>query len=421
MSLTETKVTRTRAERQSSPLSLLPPTTSLPRVRVLVADDQPDTRRALADLVVTEPSLELVGLAAGAEEAVALAHRERPDVALLHVRMPGGGGPRAARGIRRRSPRTRVVAFSAYGDLSTVTQMLDAGADGYLVKGAPGEEIVNAIHHAARGRGTVATDLLRRLTERERPEEDCGAEGRRRGVSRVRRVLDSKGLAMAFQPIVDLIDGSVVGYEALARFALGPERPPDAWFAEAEAVGLGRELEAAALRSALAHLDRLPAETYLSLNASPLTAVSPFLKRLLADVGERIVVEITEHAPVADYDALREALGELRAQGVRVAIDDAGAGFASLTHILRLMPDLIKLDMVLTRGIDTDDTRRQLASALSSFASGIGAAIVAEGIETKAELDCLRELGVPYGQGFLLARPTSLGKSSPPVTHIRLD
>jgi EAL domain-containing protein (putative c-di-GMP-specific phosphodiesterase class I) len=234
-------------------------------------------------------------------------------------------------------------------------------------------------------------------------------------------VLDSKGLAMAFQPIVDLIDGSVVGYEALARFALGPERPPDAWFAEAEAVGLGRELEAAALRSALAHLDRLPAETYLSLNASPLTAVSPFLKRLLADVGERIVVEITEHAPVADYDALREALGELRAQGVRVAIDDAGAGFASLTHILRLMPDLIKLDMVLTRGIDTDDTRRQLASALSSFASGIGAAIVAEGIETKAELDALRELGVPYGQGFLLARPTSLGKSSPPVTHIRLD
>ena len=420
MSLTETKVTRTRAKRQPSPLSLAS-TTSLPPVRVLVADDAPDTRRALADLVITEPSLELVGLAGDAKEAVALAHRERPDVALLHVRMPGGGGPRAARGIRRRSPRTRVVAFTAYGDLSTVAQMLDAGADGYLVNGAPGEEIVHAIHDAARRCGTVATDLLRQLTERRLAEDDCDAAGRRRGVSRIRRVLDFEGLAMAFQPIVDLGDGSVVGYEALARFALGPERPPDVWFAEAEAVGLGREAEAAALRSALAHLDRLPAKTYLSLNTSLLTVVSPFLKRLLADVGERIVVEITEHAPIGDYDALCEALGELRAQGVRVAIDDAGAGFASLMHILRLAPDFMKLDMVLTRGIDTDDTRRQLASALSSFASSVGAAIVAEGIETKAELDCLRELGVPYGQGFLLARPAPLGEGDPPVTHIRLD
>jgi len=398
------------------------PPSGLPhRIRVLVADDEPETRRALADLVIAEPSLELAGVAADAEEAVELSHRERPDVVLLDVRMPGGGGPRAARGVRRRSPRTRVVAFSAYGDLSTVVEMLEAGAEGYLVKGASSEEIVHTIHHATRGRGTVATDLVRQLAGRRLREEEGDAGARRRRISRIRRVLGSDGLAMAFQPIVDLRDGRVVGFEALARFTRGPERPPDAWFAEAEAVGLGRELEVAALRSALAHLDRLPAETYLSVNASPSTAALPFLVDLLAGRAERVVIEITEHAPVEDYDVLCDALDHLRATGVRVAVDDAGAGFASLSHILRLMPDLIKLDVVLTRGIDADDTRRQLASAISSFASGIGAAIIAEGIETRAELASLRELGVPYGQGFLLARPAPLGGNDPPVTRVRLD
>ncbi|MBI2238575.1 MAG: response regulator transcription factor [Actinobacteria bacterium] len=103
-----------------------------PRLRVLIADDNPVTRSALADLVLNEESLELVGVARDAEEAVQQAHLEQPDVAVVDVRMPGGGGPRAARGIRQRSPRTRVVAFSAYGDRDTVLEMLRAGIDTYL-------------------------------------------------------------------------------------------------------------------------------------------------------------------------------------------------------------------------------------------------------------------------------------------------
>lgn len=385
---------------------------------MLVADDDPTILQALIELLADEPSVRLAGVARDAEQAVELAGRERPDVALIDVRMPGGGGPRATRGIKRRSPSTQVIALSAYGDLGTVAEMLQAGATSYLVKGANKEEIVHTIHLAARGSGTVATDLVRRLVEQ--PRDGRGrSHHSRRGAARVRQVLDADGPAMVFQPIVDLRDGRVVGLEALARFAIAPERPPDAWFAEAEAVGLGHELEAAALRAALVHLHRIPGDVFLSVNVSPRMAASRLLYSL-ATPRERIVIEITEHAPVDDYEGLGAALDRLREKGVRVAIDDAGAGFASLRHILRLAPDLIKLDITLTRDIDRDETRRALASALISFASAIGAAIVAEGIETQAELDALRDLGVPYGQGFYLARPAPLPEDAPPAAYIDL-
>jgi len=137
-----------------------------------------------------------------------------------------------------------------------------------------------------------------------------------------------------------------------------------------------------------------------------------FLDMALTSPASRMVIEITEHAQVDDYAALNEALALLREHKVRLAIDDAGAGFASLQHIIRLAPDFIKLDITLTRGIDEAPVRRALATALISFASEIGAAIIAEGIETRGEFDTLRALGVPFGQGFYLAPP------SPANSHI---
>jgi EAL domain-containing protein (putative c-di-GMP-specific phosphodiesterase class I) len=116
-------------------------------------------------------------------------------------------------------------------------------------------------------------------------------------------------------------------------------------------------------------------------------------------------VEITEQAQVEDYDELNVALGHLREVGVRIAVDDAGAGYASLRHILRLEPDVIKLDKSLVRNVHRDRPRRALATALISFAAEIGATIVAEGIESAEELDALRDLGVTFGQGYHLARP----------------
>ncbi len=224
---------------------------------------------------------------------------------------------------------------------------------------------------------------------------------------RITQVLGGKGLHMVFQPISNLETGGVAGVEALARFADG--RGPATWFAEAQSVDLEEDLDLAAVRAALAHLDHLPRGAFLSVNVSPGTAVSDAFRHLLESLpSERIILEITEHAQIEDYEVLDEVLRWLRRRGGRVAVDDAGAGFASLRHILALAPDIIKLDISLTRNIDSDGARHALARALITFAEDIQAMMIAEGIETQGELEALRELGVEYGQGFHLARPARL-------------
>jgi EAL domain-containing protein (putative c-di-GMP-specific phosphodiesterase class I) len=211
-----------------------------------------------------------------------------------------------------------------------------------------------------------------------------------------------------YQPICTLA-GSTVGAEALARFRGPPARGPVRWFAEADEVGLLRDLELAAVRAALVGLPDLPAHVFLAVNVSPSTLCSASFLRLVAGTdGPRLVVEITEYARIDDYDALRETLDALRDFGVRIAIDDAGAGFASLRHILRLEPEFIKLDRTLIDGIEADRSRQALAAGLISFAEKIDATIVAEGIERLAEVEKLSELGVRYGQGYFFARPGPL-------------
>lgn len=380
-------------------------------IRVLIADDEAEIRAALADLIASEDSLELVGAACDAGEAVELAGANRPDVALLDVRMPGGGGLRAARGILRRSPETRVLALSAYQDRGTVLQMLGAGAIGYLVKGVGAEEIVGAIERAVRGQTSVSSEVMagvvRELATRLRREK-VGASQVREKTARIRRAIEGAGLSL-YQPIFDLGLRTVVGHEALARFALPPDRPPDDWFAEAGEIALKLDLELVAIRMALPDLVRIPDHAYLSLNVSHRTAMSAELIEAIDTTPvDRLVVEITEHEQVEDYDALIPALDRLRSRGGRIAIDDAGAGFASLRHTLRLSPDIIKLDISLTHRIDQQRGQRALAAALISFAEAMGMQIVAEGIETEAELDTLLGLGVRYGQGFFLARPAPI-------------
>jgi EAL domain-containing protein (putative c-di-GMP-specific phosphodiesterase class I) len=208
---------------------------------------------------------------------------------------------------------------------------------------------------------------------------------------------------------VDLASGRTIGFEALARFSTPPPRPPNEWFAEAVALALGVQLELTTVAQALRALPQVPEDAYLALNCSHRAAVSDELAALLAPHADRLVLEITEHEAIEDYDALVGALAPLRARGTRIAIDDAGAGFASLRHTLHIAPDIVKLDMSLTRGIDGDRTKRALAAAMVSFAEEVGFALVAEGIESREELDALRDLGVACGQGFFLAEPGPLG------------
>lgn len=244
------------------------------------------------------------------------------------------------------------------------------------------------------------------------PEEARAAE-------LVRRVLDAPELLRpAYQPILSLETGQVAGFEALARFAPVPLQSPEAWFALAARAGLTAELEALALRTALETALRstgkqaLPAGAFLSLNVSPLLLDDPRVASALAaaeSVAGGIVLELTEREAVADYDALRAAMAPLRARGIRFAIDDAGAGYASLRHVTELRPDFVKLDARLIRGLTGDRARQALVRAMATFTAEIGAVLIAEGVEHLDDLDLLVRAGRP-----ILVQGHAVGRAGDP-------
>lgn len=233
--------------------------------------------------------------------------------------------------------------------------------------------------------------------------------------ARRERIVAATAAAMAgavdlvFQPICDLQSRAVTGYEVLSRFRGEPRRTPDVWFAEAAEVGMGVALESAVLRRAVAALRDLPPEMYLSVNASPETVARGAFAAAVAGADlSRLVLEVTEQAMCEDHARLAFALDKLRDAGLRVAVDDAGAGYAGLQQILMLRPDIIKLDMSLTRDVDRDPARASLVQAMALFAARTGAVIVAEGIEREEELAMLCDLGIARGQGWHLGRPGPL-------------
>jgi EAL domain-containing protein (putative c-di-GMP-specific phosphodiesterase class I)/ActR/RegA family two-component response regulator len=377
---------------------------------VVLADDQPDVLAALGDVIGAHPALQLVGTAGDADGVVALACATKPDIAIVDWQMPGGGAG-AAEQISRRLPGTRVIALSAYDDRAGVFQMLQAGASAYLVKGASVDEIHETIEQVMRGRTaldpqvsrTVAKGFVEQLTaEAVREDEALELSGP------IRLALEPGRIEAVFQPIVELATSRPVGYEGLARFPFEPSRPPDAWFAAASDAGLGSELEVAALNAIAARSGDVPDDCYLSVNLSPVAlSCEAAVAALGAFAPARLVVETTEHVEVLDYDALRAALEPLRARGVRLAIDDAGAGYACLQHILELAPDLIKIDRSVIARVGTDRGARAMISALVAFANEMGQEIVAEGIETAETARLVSALGVPLGQGYYFGATAS--------------
>lgn len=223
---------------------------------------------------------------------------------------------------------------------------------------------------------------------------------------RVRRALAERAFRIVYQPIVDLEDGRAVAVEALSRFTSEPYGPPDTWFADAWRVGLGAELELAAFEAALGGMDRIPTACRVAINLSPSVITHPdLLERVVAAGASRVVIELTEHVAVHDYDRVRSAVATLRGSGAKLAVDDMGAGFASFRHIVKLAPDIIKLDRELVHDIDVDPVRRSVAAAMVNFADDVGSDIVAEGIETPGELEAVRALRIRYGQGMLIGAP----------------
>ncbi|HEX5466735.1 MAG TPA: EAL domain-containing protein [Candidatus Limnocylindrales bacterium] len=236
---------------------------------------------------------------------------------------------------------------------------------------------------------------------------DLEARQRRSGLqSQIESVLRHRAFEPVFQPIVRIDDGDVVGYEALTRFHDGTR--PDRRFADAAAVGLGTELELACLGAAIDGARALPAGRWLSLNASPALILNDRrLRSALRRADRPAVLEVTEHVAIDDYRSFRASLKGL-GRRIRVSVDDAGAGFASFRHILELRPDFVKLDIGLVHAIEHDNARQALVAGMVYFAAHSGCQLVAEGVETVAERDALRELRVALGQGFFFGRPTTV-------------
>ncbi|MGC8635213.1 MAG: EAL domain-containing protein [Candidatus Limnocylindrales bacterium] len=264
--------------------------------------------------------------------------------------------------------------------------------------------------------GSVGPDAAERLTERLPALVEfasiAGAalgpaiSGRSllsRSREQIAAIIDQRAYHPVFQPIVDLGSLAVIGYEALTRFEDGT--PPDAQFLQAAAVGLGLELEMATLGAALMSARALPAVPWLNVNVSPaLVLAGAPLRSLMASYAGQLVLEVTEHEVISDYVAFRDAVAAL-GPGVQIAVDDAGAGFASLRHIVELRPQIVKIDRSLVAGLNADPARQALLAGLRHFTDSQGCRLVAEGIETEAELAALVALGVRSGQGYLLGRP----------------
>lgn len=384
--------------------------------RVLIVDDVA-SNLVLLDRVIRSAGLSDVHTLGDPRRAVQLCAELKPDLLVLDLHMPHVDGFAIMSAVRAAAPAAYlpILALTADTSKETLFRALEAGATDFVQTPFVYEEVVLRVGNLLQSRRLYSdvhehNSALRAQLERSAANEQRRLEERLARIGRIDAVLAGDAIRMVFQPIVDLHDGTVRGFEALARFVTEPQRPPDQWFREADTVGRGVELELAAVRAALADLDRLPAEVFVSANVSPKAVLDPRLGQLLSTVpGERVVLELTEHVPVDDYEAVLAMLTPLRAQGVRVAVDDVGAGYAGLRHVLRVRPDILKLDIDLTSGIDADPAKRALASAILTFAGEIDATVIAEGIETSEELEALRGLGFRWGQGYRLARPVPVG------------
>lgn len=230
-----------------------------------------------------------------------------------------------------------------------------------------------------------------------------------RSMSRISALLESRMLMTAFQPIYGLAEKGVVGVEALSRFVSDDGAAAELWFAEAAAVGLGANLEFSALGSAAAAAKDLPQDLFVSLNISPRSCLDPRLPELFDHIDlpiNRVVLELTETISDEEYPQFIAAINPLRDNGLRIAVDDTHSGAGALSRMVHLRPDFLKVGREVIGDVDNDGIQQAMAACLVDFTEQIGITLVAEGIETVAELKVLTELGFSAGQGYLLGRPS---------------
>jgi EAL domain-containing protein (putative c-di-GMP-specific phosphodiesterase class I) len=332
---------------------------------------------------------------------------------LLAMSFNGSDGVFLLFDVARRSPGRRGVTLEA--EAARLRQGV-----GRRLKQALGRSAVDLMHIHATAlvvpddpRVRPSRQVMRALAEASRLADARESGQKKSFVERLKALLSAKRLRAVFQPIVGVTSGEVLGYEALIRGPAGHElEMPDELFAVAREGDLLLELESLCVETVFSSLPKAARNKRLFVNASSrLLTHSVFLDdRNLAEMARvhgDIVLELSEKEVVFNYPAFREVVGRLRAAGFGFAIDDAGSGYSGLESIVQLRPEYVKVAHTLVAGLHEDRIKREIVGSLAALGARIDAELIAEGIEKRGELESLRGLGVPWGQGFLLGRPAT--------------
>jgi EAL domain-containing protein (putative c-di-GMP-specific phosphodiesterase class I) len=399
--------------------------------RLLAVDDE-EVNLALLRTMLKRAGFENVCTVSDSSLAAERIESFEPDLILLDLHMPVIDGYEVLKRLRADPDDEQflpVIVLTADATDDATRRALALGANDFVTKPFQLTELLLRVHNLLEARILHERTRRQNRSLRAQIESHESVIDQESGPSaiaqRLRRIIngDGDGLVTVFQPIVDLQTGRVDGAEALPRFTCPPFRTSEEWFRDAQTESLGSQLELHAIRSAVVHASSFPVGVFLSVDVSPELAASPLLASVLSDAPlEQLVIEVTERHAVGDRQALYDALEPLRSEGLRVAIDNAGTGYAGIQLILELRPDIVKLDASIIQNVDLDPARRALVSSLVDFGTHVGCTILAEGIERREELEVLTELGVTLGQSFYLGKPDHLPLATEitPV-HLRSD
>ncbi len=366
---------------------------------ILVVDDEPAVARAAERILLRQGFA--VTVAGGGREAIEKAESQPFDAIVSDLGMPDIDGRALLRAIRTKDLDVPFVFLTGQPDLESAIDAVEYGAFRYLVKPVPPEELVRVVKRAAHWHRLA---VVRRSAS---GESDAMAIGDRAGLE-ARFASALSGLWIAAQPIVSWQNRTVFAYEMLARTDEPTLRNPSALFDVAERLKGTRELGRAIRRLIATIIPAAPEETLVFVNLHPLdlddddlfSATGP-----LTPFATQIVLEITERAALDQIRGLSKRVERLRELGFRIAVDDLGAGYAGLSTFAALEPDVVKADMSLVRGIESSPVKRKLLGAISALANDLNIRLIAEGIETVAERECVTALGADALQGYLFARP----------------
>jgi EAL domain-containing protein (putative c-di-GMP-specific phosphodiesterase class I) len=375
--------------------------------RVLIVDDEASLRRIIARILIKagHDAIE----ASDGQSALTLVASQPFDVIISDIGLPGLSGIELLKKVREYDLDVPMILMSGLPDVGTALQAVEYGALQYLIKPldlARLEELVARalkVHRVAKAKRSALESFTRSRPPSDRVDLDATFD----------RVLQTMWLA--FQPIVRAQDGALFGYEALLRSQESSLPHPRAILAAGEKLGRRAELGRAIRAKAASLLAGAPRQAVLFVNLHPHDLSDDHLiseDAPLSKIASRVVLEITERASLEDVTDAQRRVASLRAMGFRIAIDDLGAGYAGLTTLAQLEPEIVKLDMSIVRDVDTTPTKQKLVRSITSLCEDMGMLVVSEGVETRAEKDTLIALGTDLIQGFLVAKP---GKPFPQV------